>query len=309
MTEHLILSENNDLWYVLQFRLKNIVDTLLYKSSFDCSIFQLNSQKSVVSVPMFKIGLKLQRWVRRGQKWLIESAVIVNWWDLAQRSHFIVLWGSEEKCLDICESSSCDMEHVWITLLLVFSAGWLPRPGFLEYNRKLGPIPPRTRYVPLIGQFILTTSSDWLIATLPTQCGDSCCGCQERREAPPSSLISLNLTWTGSNSGPSSLERGGNLDEKGETLLLACSKDSFVTKSDKNQWSLSLSLWWTHLIKRLPALMIRRQIAEIGGLALNGIPSPRTKQRLTEFHNILSLYFSLSSSRVLLGGSAETIIE
>ena len=37
------------------------------------------------------------------------------------------------------------------------------------------------------------------------------------REVSPSSLISLNLTWTGSNSGPSSWERAGNLDEKGET--------------------------------------------------------------------------------------------
>ena len=63
------------------------------------------------------------------------------------------------------------------------------------------------------------------------------------REAPPSSLISLNLTWTGSNSGPSSWEQAGNIDEKGETLLLTCSKSHLGRSLTKtSDLSLSLSL-------------------------------------------------------------------
>ena len=142
---------------------------VLYKSIFDCWIFfnWIHNNLCLSLFQCFKIGLKLQRWSEmidrvRGYRQLMGSGAV--------QSFYCSLWGSEEKCLDICESSSCDTKHDWITLLLVFSAAQLPRPGFLEYNRKLGP----TISLPLIGQFILSKASDWL----PAQCGDSCYGCQ-----------------------------------------------------------------------------------------------------------------------------------
>ena len=76
-------------------------------------------------------------------------------------------------------------------------------------------------------------------------------------------------------------------------LLLTCSK-THLERSLTKTIDLSPLATGEHLIKRLPALMIRWQIAEIGELAPNGILStPDQTKELNEFHNILSLYISL----------------
>ena len=144
-------------------------------------------------------------------------------------------------------------------------------------NRKSFQHNPRNRELRASDWSVQLHQGLWLAVVHPTysECGDSWSGCQaQRREAPQSSLISLNLTWTGSNSGPGSWEQGGNLDESrvmdqseasicvtwsiltnekpvfrslmNRWSLSYSLKDSFGKKSDKNHWSLLVARnWWT----------------------------------------------------------------